>query len=120
MKHLIKKSDGDAAAPPHPRRLSGTAARPRARIHRTQLQIYAQVVDDSRASRSARVSLDLRKGSLGDAKGGGISGAKAVGAEIARRAKDERVCRVAFDRAGYRLPRRVQALASGREAGLKF
>ena len=124
MKHLIKKRMmRDRRRRRIRGRLSGTVARPRLAIHRTLQQIYAQVIDDvgGRTLCSAS-SLDMsRKGQLGDAKGGAISGAKAVGAEIARRAKDAGVTAVAFDRAGYRYHGRVKALAdAAREAGLKF
>ncbi len=124
MKHLIKKKMmRDRRRRRIRGRLSGTGARPRLAIHRTLLQIYAQVIDDTRGvTLCAASSLDLAKaGSLGDANGGAISGAKAVGAEIAKRAKAAGVEAVAFDRAGYRYHGRVKALAdAAREAGLKF
>ena len=91
MKHLIKKKlMRDRRRRRIRGRLSGTADRPRLAIHRTLLQIYAQLVDDAKGvTLCSASSLDLaKKGSLGDAKGGAISGAKAVGAEIARRAKE--------------------------------
>ena len=124
MKHLIKKKLMRVPLRRRIRgRLSGTADRPRLAIHRTLLQIYAQLVDDAKGvTLCSASSLDLaKKGSLGDAKGGAISGAKAVGAEIARRAKESGVSAVAFDRAGYRYHGRVKALAdAAREGGLKF
>ena len=124
MKHLIKKKlMRDRRRRRIRGRLSGTAERPRLAIHRTLQQIYAQLVDDSKGvTLCSASSLDLaKKGSMGDAKGGAISGAKAVGAEIARRAKASGVSAVAFDRAGYRYHGRVKALAdAAREGGLKF
>jgi large subunit ribosomal protein L18 len=124
MKHLIKKRMmRDRRRRRIRGRLSGTAARPRLAIHRSLQQIYAQVIDDSTGvTLCAASSIDLSKsGSLGDAKGGAVSGAKAVGAEIAKRAKAKGVEAVAFDRAGYRYHGRVKALAdAAREAGLKF
>jgi large subunit ribosomal protein L18 len=124
MKHLVKKRQmRDRRRRRIRGRLAGTAARPRLAIHRTHLQIYAQVVDDDKGvTLCAASSLDLaKKGALGDAKGGGVSGAKAVGAEIAKRAKAAGVEAVAFDRAGYRYHGRIKALAdAAREAGLKF
>ncbi len=124
MKHLIKKRlMRDRRRRRIRGRLSGTAERPRLAVHRTLLQIYAQVVDDVKGTTLCSASsLDMaKKGALGDAKGGAISGAAAVGAEIARRAKEAGVTMVAFDRAGYRYHGRVKALAdAAREAGLKF
>jgi len=124
MKHLIKKRMmRDRRRRRIRGRLSGTGARPRLAIHRSHKQIYVQVVDDSKGvTLCAASSLDMSKaGGLADAKGGAISGAKAVGAEIARRAKEKGITAVAFDRAGYRYHGRVKALAdAAREAGLKF
>ena len=124
MKHLIKKKMmRDRRRRRIRGRLSGSAERPRLAIHRTLQQIYAQVIDDVRGvTLCSASSLDMSKaGALGDAKGGAISGAKAVGAEIARRAAAAGVGAVAFDRAGYRYHGRVKALAdAAREAGLKF
>lgn len=124
MKHLIKKKMmRDRRRRRIRGRLSGTGARPRLAVHRTLQQIYVQVIDDVRGvTLCAASSLDLAKaGSLGDANGGAISGAKAVGAEIAKRAKAAGIEAVAFDRAGYRYHGRIKALAdAAREAGLKF
>jgi large subunit ribosomal protein L18 len=124
MKHLIKKRMmRDRRRRRIRGRLSGSAARPRLAIHRTLQQIYAQVIDDAKGvTLCSASSLDMAKaGGLGEAKGGAISGAKMVGAEIARRAKAAGVEAVAFDRAGYRYHGRVKALAdAAREAGLKF
>jgi large subunit ribosomal protein L18 len=124
MKHLIKKKlMRDRRRRRIRGRLSGTAERPRLAVHRTLMQIYAQVVDDAKGvTVCSASSLDMaRAGQLGEAKGGAISGAKAVGAEIARRAKERGITAVAFDRAGYRYHGRVKALAdAAREGGLKF
>jgi large subunit ribosomal protein L18 len=47
--------------------------------------------------------------------------AKAVGAEIAKRAQAKNISSVVFDRGGYLFHGRIQALAeAAREAGLKF
>lgn len=124
MKHLIKKRMMRERRRRRIRgRLAGSEARPRLAVHRTLQQIYAQVVDDSRGVTLCQASsLEMgKKGTLGEAKGGAISGAKAVGAEIARRAKAAGIELVAFDRAGHRYHGRVKALAdAAREAGLKF
>ena len=124
MKHLIKKQMMRQRRRKRIRgRLAGSAERPRLAIHRTLQQIYAQVIDDTRGvTLCSADSLELaRKGGLGEAKGGAVSGAKAVGAEIAKRAQAAGVTSVAFDRAGYRYHGRVKALAdAAREAGLKF
>ena len=53
--------------------------------------------------------------------GGNIEAAKAVGAEVAKRALEKGITEVVFDRGGYVYHGRVAALAeAAREAGLKF
>jgi large subunit ribosomal protein L18 len=98
-------------------RLSGSAERPRMAVHRTHKQIYVQVIDDlAGVTICASSSLQLEL-----PNGGNVSGAKAVGADIAKRALEKGVSAVAFDRAGYRYHGRIKALAdAAREAGLKF
>ena len=96
--------------------LSGNMERPRLCVHRSHKQIYVQVVDDVAGSTLCATSTLVLK-----VKGGGIAGAKAVGADIAKRAIDKGIKKVAFDRAGYRYHGRVKALAdAAREAGLEF
>ena len=105
-------------------RVSGTAERPRVAVFRSSKQIYAQVVDDiAQATLCSASSLDLVKsGGLGDdATGGNVNGARAVGAELARRAKEKGITKVAFDRGGFRFHGRVKALAdAAREGGMEF
>jgi len=89
MKHLIKKKMmRDRRRRPHPRAPLGDRGASRLAIHRTLQQIYAQVIDDVRGvTLCSASSLDMKKaGALRRRQGGAISGAKAVGGEIARRA----------------------------------
>jgi large subunit ribosomal protein L18 len=109
------------------RRVRGTVrgepGRPRLAVHRTHLQIYAQVIDDM-AGRTLCASSSLalgRRGELGDGKGCNVDGARAVGADIAKRAQEAGISAVAFDRGGHRYHGRVKALAeAAREGGLQF
>src|SRR5205085_2437181 len=103
------------------KRLSGSEARPRLAVFRSNKHIYAQIIDDSKgATLTAASSLDAdaRK----DVKhGGNVAAAKAVGKLVAQRAKAKGIEAVLFDRGGYLYHGRVKALAEGaREAGLKF
>lgn len=97
------------------KRLFGTPAQPRLSVHRSNLNIYAQVIDDVGGRTLAAAStLDLEKGSDVDA-------AKEVGKRLAEKAKAAGIEQVAFDRGGYRYHGRVKALAdAAREGGLKF
>ena len=104
-------------------RVSGTAERPRLVVSRSHKQIYAQVIDDvaGRTLASASTLVLAKQDALGDAKGGSLSGARAVGAAVAKSALDAGVKRVCFDRGGYRFHGRIKALAdAAREAGLDF
>ena len=98
-------------------RISGTAARPRVSVFRSNKAIYAQLVDDATAAtivsaRSAEVdTAGLKKSEV----------AKKVGELLAQRAKDKGIESVVFDRSGYLYHGRVKALAEGaREGGLAF
>ena len=90
-------------------------------VHRSNLHIYAQVIDASGAKVIASASsLDKElRGQLGN--GGNVKAAAVVGKRIAEKAREKGVESVAFDRSGYRYHGRVKALAeAAREAGLKF
>ena len=100
------------------RNLSGTAERPRLAIFKSQKFIYVQVIDDT-AGRTL-VAASSRDADSG-AKGANSAAAKAVGALIAKRAKDKGITRVVFDRGGYLYHGNVKALAdAARENGLEF
>ena len=105
------------------RRLEGTADRPRLAVSRSLKNIYCQVIDDARgATLCASSSADMvRAGALPSKDAGNVAGAARVGEEIARRAKEKGVRKVAFDRGGFRYHGRVKALAdAARKGGLEF
>lgn len=102
-------------------RISGTADQPRLNVFRSSRQIYAQVIDDHSGTTMVSAS------SLDPELAGKLEGlnkrekAKQVGELLAKRALENGVVTVIFDRGGYRFHGRVKALAdAAREAGLKF
>lgn len=100
------------------RKVSGTSERPRLAIRKSLKHIYVQIVDDSAGRTIVAAS---SRDSDSSAKGANAAAAKAVGALIARKAKDKGVTRVVFDRGGYPYHGNVKALAdAARENGLKF
>jgi len=102
-------------------KVNGTVERPRLCVNRTNLHIYAQVIDDVNGrTLAAASSVDSElKASLKN--GATIDAAKAVGELVGRRAKEAGVDEVVFDRGGRLYHGRVQALADGaRSAGLTF
>jgi large subunit ribosomal protein L18 len=103
-------------------KISGTAARPRLRITRSNAHMYAQLIDDVAAVTIAAVATneaDIAKKLKGNTSN--KDAAKMAGELLGKRAQDAGVTEVVFDRGGRIYHGRVQALADGaREAGLKF
>ena len=91
--------------------------RPRLSVHRSNANIYAQIIDDVQG-----VTLAAASTLEGDKKGGGnVEAAASVGKTIAERAKKAGVEEVVFDRGSFLYHGRVKALAdAAREGGLKF
>ncbi|HEV7766297.1 MAG TPA: 50S ribosomal protein L18 [Thermoanaerobaculia bacterium] len=100
------------------RKVSGTTERPRLAVFRSLKSIYAQVIDDSTGrTLFAASSLEEAAGT----KGANAAAATAVGVLIAKKAKDNGINRVVFDRGGYLYHGNIKALAdAARENGLEF
>ena len=98
---------------------SGTAARPRLSIFRSNSEIYAQVINDVEGT--TLVAVSSRDKDFAKAKGNKTEIANLVGKAIAEKAKKAGIDKVAFDRGGNLYHGRVKSLAEGaREAGLEF
>ena len=99
------------------RHISGTQARPRLNVFRSNKHIYAQIIDDVNGTTlvsASTVEKDFDKKP-------GKEAAKAVGLIVGKRALQQGLSEVVFDRGGYLYHGRVKELAEGaREAGLKF
>ncbi len=95
--------------------------RARLSVHRTNCNIYAQVIDDVKGVTLASAST-VDKELKGKLKvGGNKDAAIAVGKLVGERAIKAGVKEVVFDRSGYLFHGRVKALAdAAREAGLAF
>ena len=98
-------------------RITGTAARPRLSVYRSNRGVFAQLIDDGKGHTVAAVNWiepELRKLTASEQ-------AKRAGELLAERAKKAGVEACVFDRGGYQYHGRVQALAEGaREGGLVF
>lgn len=103
------------------KKISGTAARPRLVVFRSNLHIYAQLVDDNvGATLLSASTLSLKKAG-GERVFCNKAGSELVGKEIARLAREKDISSVVFDRNGYLFHGRIKAVADGaREAGLEF
>jgi large subunit ribosomal protein L18 len=103
--------------------VSGTAARPRLAVSRSNRHISAQLIDDDSGrtlAAASSVEPDLRA-SLGKAGGGNVSGAESVGRLLGTRAKAAGITKVVFDRGGFVYHGRVAHLAdAARAEGLEF
>ena len=97
-------------------KVSGTAERPRLTVFRSNSQIYAQVIDDTKGVTLASASsLGIKDKMTKSEK------AALVGKAIAEAAKKAGVNEVVFDRNGYLYHGRVKEVADGaRKGGLKF
>lgn len=98
-------------------KISGTKDVPRLNVFRSNSHIFAQIINDETGvtlASSSSVELKIKNGN-------NLDGAKAVGADIADKAKKAKITKVAFDRGGYLYHGRVAALAdAARENGLEF
>ena len=117
---IVKESRNDLRKKRHARvrnKVNGTAECPRLNVFRSNTQIFAQIIDDVKGVTlvsSSSVELKIKNG-------GNVEGAKAVGKDIAEKAKKAKINKVVFDRGGYLYHGRVQALAeAARENGLEF
>ena len=99
------------------RTIRGTQSQPRLCVFRSLKYTYAQLISDETSTVIASAStktLDVQGGSRSSK-----AGAKALGTEIAKLAKN--ISKVVFDRNGYLYHGRIAAVAEGaREAGLEF
>lgn len=101
------------------KKVSGTAARPRLAVFRSNQHMYAQVIDDVTGVTLASASTIEKE--VRATSGSTTEAAKAVGERVGERAKSAGIDAVVFDRGGFRYHGRVAAIADGaRAAGLKF
>lgn len=102
-------------------KVTGTQERPRLNVYRSLTNIYAQLIDDV-AGRTLVAASSLDKEIKDQVKStGNVEAAKLVGQLVGKRALENGIETVTFDRGGNIYHGRIKALAEGaREAGLKF
>ena len=99
-------------------KVKGTADKPRLSVFRSNMQIFAQLIDDINGKTLAAAS---SKEKSFVASGNKVEQASAVGKALAAKAIAAGVSTVVFDRSGYLYHGRIKAIADGaREGGLKF
>lgn len=100
-------------------KISGTSARPRLCVFRSNNHMYAQIIDDTKgvtlvASSTLDKDIEIEQKN-------NVEAAKVIGEKIAKKALDKGITTVVFDRGGYIYHGKVKALAdAAREAGLIF
>ncbi len=101
--------------------ISGTAQRPRLAVYRSNMHIYAQIIDDEKQVTIASASTKDKEVASKLDKTNNVAAATLVGTMVAERAKAQGIESVVFDRGGYVYHGKVKALAdAAREAGLQF
>lgn len=92
-------------------KVTGTAARPRLSVFRSNTAMVAQIIDDTKGITLLATRVN------GKNKGAG----KTLGTEIAKLALKKGIQTVVFDRSGYRFHGTVKEVAdAAREGGLKI
>lgn len=97
-------------------KIKGTASCPRLCVFRSNMAIYAQLIDDEQGKTLAQAdSRSISKGKIT------TDAAAKTGKKMAELLKKLKIGKVRFDRGGYKYHGRVQALAEAlRKEGIKF
>ena len=97
-------------------RIKGTKKNPRLVVFRSAKILYANLIDDINGKTIVAVDSRSLKNKKYDKET-----ANNLGKLIAKKAKENKIENVVFDRAGYKYHGKVKALADGaRKGGLKF
>ena len=119
-----KESRQEIRAKKHRRmrhRLSGTAARPRLAVFRSNNHMYAQIIDDTVGNTLVAASTLEKDVKAQLEKTNDVDAAAYLGTVIAKRALEKGINTVVFDRGGFIYQGKIAALAdAAREAGLEF
>ena len=122
---MVKKTNrSEVRANKHRRirsRLSGTPEQPRLAVFRSNNHMYAQIIDDVAGNTIVSASTLQADVKDGLTKTNNVEAASKLGEVIAKKALDNGIKTVVFDRSGYIYQGKVKALAdAAREAGLEF
>ncbi len=96
-------------------KISGTTTRPRLNVFRSNKGMFVQIIDDLKGITLVSASSSEVKAKTK------TDNSLELGKLIAKKAKDNKIESVVFDRGAYRYHGRVKAVADGaREGGLNF
>jgi large subunit ribosomal protein L18 len=103
------------------KKISGTTERPRLNVYRSTNNISVQIIDDTKGHTllsASTLDSELKEAVAGKTK---KEAARIVGETVAKKAIEQGITEIVFDRGGYVYHGRVMELANGaRDAGLKF
>ena len=118
LKQINKNENRKARHARVRKKVSGTPEKPRLNLYRSNTNIYAQIIDDTKGVTLVSAStLDKEV----KTKHANKEAAKELGTLIAKKAADKKIDTVVFDRGGYIYHGVVKELAeAAREGGLKF
>ena len=121
---ITKKSRSKIRVKKHNRlrnRFHGTAERPRLCVYRSNMHMYAQIIDDDAQRTLVSASTVQKDVKAQLEKTNDVAAAAYLGQVIAQRATAAGISEVVFDRGGYVYHGKIKALAdAAREAGLEF
>lgn len=102
-------------------KVNGSPERPRLAVFRSNQHIYAQVIDDTKQHTLAAASTVEAEVKSISSSGDTCAASSEVGKLVAKRAQEQGISKVVFDRGGNIYHGRIKALAdAAREAGLDF
>jgi len=100
-------------------KITGISTRPRLSVFRSNKDIYAQIIDDSKGI--TLCSASSSEEGIKDVKDNKVAKSALVGKKLAEKAMAAGIKSVVFDRGGYLYHGRVKSLAdAAREGGLEF
>ncbi len=121
---VSKKSRSEVRVNKHKKlrnRFSGTAERPRLAVFRSNNHMYAQIIDDTVGKTLVSASTVQKDVKAELEKTNNVDAAAYLGTVIAKKAIEQGINTVVFDRGGFIFHGKVKALAdAAREAGLEF
>ena len=121
---VSKKSRSEVRVNKHRKlrnRFSGTAERPRLAVFRSNNHMYAQIIDDTVGKTLVSASTVQTDVKAELEKTNNVDAAAYLGTVIAKKAIEQGINTVVFDRGGFIYQGKIKALAdAAREAGLEF
>ena len=121
---VSKKSRSEVRVNKHRKlrnRFSGTAERPRLAVFRSNNHMYAQIIDDTVGKTLVSASTVQKEVKAELDKTNNVDAAAYLGTVIAKKAIEQGINTVVFDRGGFIYQGKIKALAdAAREAGLEF